>query len=146
MEQLYHLFPEKLERVQKEEDSNLVKGGTSLYNLVVLASFLGEQSKGFQEVIEIFMTDTKRNTTLLEKAFTTENSSELNAIAHRMLPMFRQLEANKVIPFLEKLEVLKKTEATKKELEELQTNTFHTISELITALKKDTLIVPAYKN
>lgn len=57
-----------------------------------------------QEVLEVFLENTEKNTELLFSHIGSHDFSEIRAISHKMLPMFRQLEVHRAIPLLEKLE------------------------------------------
>lgn len=81
---------------------NLEEG--NLYRLNVLQSFLGDDSLAIREILETFRKDTTKNSQFLRTAVTTKNTTEISSIAHRMLPMFRQLQIQRAIPILEKFE------------------------------------------
>ncbi len=77
---------------------------SSLFNLDLLISFIGNNSAGINEVLSTFMEDTNTNMILLEKAVLTKNEKMIHSVAHRMLPMFRQLNTKGIVPILEYLE------------------------------------------
>lgn len=77
----------------------------SPYSLKFLHSFLGDDNKSISEILQTFMTDTHRNMKQLKLAVTHQDYSQSQKIAHRMLPMFRQLMVGPCVNLLEALEI-----------------------------------------
>lgn len=73
------------------------------YNLSMLASFV-QSDAALEEILNVFYDQTKKDLLQIKSAVSTKNYKKIENLAHRMLTMFRQLEAKKVIPILEKLE------------------------------------------
>ncbi|MDQ6471431.1 ATP-binding protein [Flavobacterium sp. LHD-80] len=80
------------------------KTSTKLYSLVTLREFLAHDKNALNEVLKSFIESTNENLTLLENAISLENTAEINAIAHRIAPMFKQIEANEIAKILVVLE------------------------------------------
>jgi hypothetical protein len=74
--------------------------------LGVISSFLGDDEEGIAEVLQTFITDTKNNLEKLKVAVDVSDIKKVNVVAHRMLPMFRQLKSTEIVPILEHLEIL----------------------------------------
>ena len=74
------------------------------YSLTTLKEFLGSDNQSSKEFIESFMESTKLNLNDLEKAITEENEAEIHSIAHRIAPMFRQIQAHEIGEILKTLE------------------------------------------
>ncbi len=146
MAQLADLFPEKFQKIALNETSLDFKNNASLYNLSTIMSFLGNNTEEIKEVIKTFLEDTSKNVKVLSKAMQVNNIPTINAVAHRMLPMFRQLEAKKIVPILEQFELLKDNEVDEKELKKLHNSLKAKISALNSALKRDEIIAPTYKD
>ena len=112
-----------------------------LYSLKTLVSFLGEDKHSINEILQTFMTETRANMELLKTAVAEEDYAKTNMIAHRMLPMFRQLMAGTCIEALEELEVAKVGSVNLKK-------TFSTlkigVTNLIMALKQGAIKHPYY--
>ncbi|KAB5485103.1 MULTISPECIES: hybrid sensor histidine kinase/response regulator [Flagellimonas] len=70
-----------------------------------IAPFL-DSPQAVLEVLEVFLENTEKNMELLFSHIGSHDFSEIRAISHKMLPMFRQLEVRKAIPLLEELEHL----------------------------------------
>ncbi|MEO9891457.1 ATP-binding protein [Aurantibacter sp.] len=106
------------------------------YSLEFIYSFLGENEDAIQEVLVTFLMDTETNMKLLEDTINNLDQKQINHVAHRMLPMFRQLKVNSVIPILERLELLKESSTNsytlQKDLKTLKEN----VGILAKALKR----------
>tara|TARA_R110000765_G_scaffold44837_3_gene92724 strand:- start:1979 stop:4426 length:2448 start_codon:yes stop_codon:yes gene_type:complete len=107
---------------KKNEDS---------YSLETIKMFLGEDKRAINEVLYSFKMDTIENRNHLKYAISNFDISKLNQIAHKMLPMFRQLQVLNAIPILENFEVLKTGEKTLEELKEESTELQQKIEALI---------------
>ena len=107
---------------KKNEDS---------YSLETIKMFLGEDKRAINEVLYSFKMDTIENRNHLKYAISNFDISKLNQIAHKMLPMFRQLQVLNAIPILENFEVLKTGEKTSEELKDESTEVLQKIEALI---------------
>jgi len=79
---------------------------TKHYSLTIIHSFLGTNEDAIDEVLQTFLRDTQTNVQLLEDGVSTLDFTQVNQVAHRMLPMFRQLKVD-IVPTLERLELAK---------------------------------------
>lgn len=75
-----------------------------MYSLQTLKQFLGNDNEGLSVFLNQFIESSKRNMVYLEKAIDEKNTSEMNTIAHRIAPMFRQIEAREIGEILKSLE------------------------------------------
>jgi len=80
------------------------KIATELYSLEPLKEFLGNDDEALYEVLEQFMESSKENLVFLENAVNERDIPEVGAIAHRIAPMFRQIEAHEISEILKVLE------------------------------------------
>ncbi|MGI9550031.1 MAG: ATP-binding response regulator, partial [Aurantibacter sp.] len=114
---------------------------SDLYSLDFIYSFLGKNEDAIHEVLETFLMDTKTNMQLLEDTANNFDHQQINHVAHRMLPMFRQLKVTSAIPILERLEILKgsisNSYALQKDMDNLKENVGVLISALERRLAKD---------
>jgi signal transduction histidine kinase/CheY-like chemotaxis protein len=76
-----------------------------LYSLKALKSFLPNEKEALTEVLESFMASTKENLSNLERVISEENFVEIKNIAHKMGPMFKQIQANEISGILDQLEL-----------------------------------------
>jgi CheY-like chemotaxis protein len=74
------------------------------YSLETLKEFLGNDDEALKDVIVSFVESTDENMVFLEKAISQQNIAEINTIAHRVAPMFRQIQANEIGNILKNLE------------------------------------------
>lgn len=74
------------------------------YSLSEIELFTGGDSEALEVILTSFIASTKLNLKELEKAYAEGNQFQLEKVAHKMLPMFRQLKAVKIIKQLEILQ------------------------------------------
>lgn len=77
---------------------------TQLYSLNTLKEFLGNDNSALNDVLKSFVESTNENLLLMENAIAEENVAEINSIAHRIAPMFKQIEARDIGEILKALE------------------------------------------
>lgn len=73
------------------------------YNLELLKSFL-DTPEALGEVLDVFSFQTETDLQHIREALAKNDVSTIKQTAHRMLTMFRQVQAVEVIPILEKME------------------------------------------
>ena len=86
--------------INKDEEIQAEK----MYSLKTLKQFLGDDQEGLSVFLNQFIESSKTNMIYLEKAVKGNKTSEINAIAHRIAPMFRQIEASEISEILKELE------------------------------------------
>lgn len=74
------------------------------YTLKNIMLFTDNDPEATRKIIESFMHDTQQNIDLFKNHLETSNNEAIFQLAHKMLPMFRQLEASPIIERLQKLE------------------------------------------
>ncbi|CAH0337166.1 Sensor histidine kinase RcsC [Flavobacterium sp. CECT 9288] len=75
-----------------------------LYSLKELKAFLPDDTQGLSDILQSFMSGTLEAMTLLEQAVLTNNRLDINEIAHKMNPMFKQIKAVHISTILDQLE------------------------------------------
>lgn len=80
------------------------KASSQLYSLETLKEFLGNDKDALNDVLKAFIISSNENLELLENAVLEENVPEINSIAHRIAPMFKQIEARDIGIILKTLE------------------------------------------
>jgi signal transduction histidine kinase/DNA-binding NarL/FixJ family response regulator len=99
---LSELFPE---RITKLEDKNKKTSFRSDYfDTHSIAGFLNHDEDALKSLLELFLSDTKKHMTELKLAQEQNDLKTINDLSHRMLTMFKQLNATSVVPHLEVLE------------------------------------------
>ncbi|GMN09796.1 ATP-binding protein [Croceitalea sp. MTPC9] len=116
-----------------------------LYNLNGIKAFVGDDMSAILEIATTFLNDTKENMVKLKEAVKSGKVKNINEIAHRMLPMFRQLKAHNAMPYLEKLEVIS-NETNKNILQEIFTSLKTHVKELCLALNTNLITNPDYND
>ena len=84
-----------------ENDEN---ASQELYSLKTLNEFLGNDNTALKEVLKSFIESSTENLTFLKTAIKEKNRDEIKSIAHRIAPMFKQIEAREIGDILKKLE------------------------------------------
>lgn len=75
-----------------------------LYSLKTLKEFLSQDNDALKDILKAFMASSNENFTALENAIAEENIADIRAIAHRIAPMFKQIEAREIGAILKILE------------------------------------------
>ena len=103
------------------------------YVLGEIRSFAGEDPEAMDAILNAFIDSTRSNLTALQLARQKGDKEKVSAVAHKMLPMFRQL---KVPHLIEKLAILENAEG--KETRAVEIKSFITeVEELLEQLKKE---------
>ncbi|MDR5591595.1 ATP-binding protein [Christiangramia sp. SM2212] len=74
------------------------------YDLTDIYEFSGQDDDAMQTIIQAFLQGAESSLQELEAAFQQNDIDQMGKIAHRMLPMLRQMKANEVIAILVKME------------------------------------------
>lgn len=82
------------------EDHN----SSQLYSLDTLYEFLGNDNEALKEVIKSFIDSSIENLALLQTAIAEQNTEEARSIAHRIAPMFKQIQAREIGEMLKRIE------------------------------------------
>ena len=95
----------KTEKVRpKEKPTAETMDEPESYNLDIIHSFLGKNEDAINDVLQTFLLDTRTNMELLGETTAAPDYDQMNHVAHRMLPMFRQLAVSDCVPTLEIME------------------------------------------
>lgn len=99
--------------------------GITEYSLEEIALFTGEDQRALDTILKVFIESTTTNLSEIEEAADKGDFDKIANIAHRMLPMFKQLKACDIIPGLESMErkesfpSIKQTSKTIEEIKKL---------------------------
>tara|TARA_R110000868_G_scaffold32076_1_gene117070 strand:+ start:15516 stop:17996 length:2481 start_codon:yes stop_codon:yes gene_type:complete len=116
LDKIGFLFPKIDVKISEKNSPLVLDNNSTLYSLKTISSFLGTNNEGLKEVIQTFLSDTDENLKILKRATEAKNIPTINSVSHRMLSMFRQLEAKDCITILEEFEHLKSGELSEREL------------------------------
>ncbi len=131
---------------QKEGPNRRINHESDIYNLDIIHSFLGTNEDAINDVLQTFLRDTKTNMSLLEDGLKVEDYRHINQVAHRMLPMFRQLKVENCVPLLETLELAKKGSLDTNALRNLHKKLLRNVDILIAALATRLATSPSYSD
>lgn len=99
---LSELFPESI--TKPEEDIKKTTYRSEYFDTNSIAGFLNYDEEALKSLLEIFLKDTKKHMSELKLAQEQNDLKTINDLSHRMLTMFKQLNAKTVVPHLENLE------------------------------------------
>jgi len=103
LETIQHILDhEEIPETESTENAN--KNDSQLYSLETLKDFLGQDESALKEVLKSFVETTIENLEFLKVAVQEENHDEIKSIAHRIAPMFKQIQANEIGELLIDLE------------------------------------------
>ncbi|MHC5310222.1 ATP-binding protein [Myroides sp. LJL116] len=96
----------QLQEIEDKKETQILPNSTSstMYSVEDLQKFIGQDLEAIQKILLIFMESTSENLLDLSYAEQELDLTMVSNIAHKMLPMFKQLKVIEVIPYLEDLE------------------------------------------
>jgi signal transduction histidine kinase/FixJ family two-component response regulator len=96
------IFQVEFEDKKKTDREPTLEG--SEYSLDEIFLFAGEDQMALDTILNAFIQSTRLNLNEIKKAENSGDRERIAQIAHRMLPMFKQLKINEIVPRLEQLE------------------------------------------
>jgi len=103
LETIQHILDHE-EVIVTESTETVSKGNPQLYSLETLKDFLGQDESALKEVLKSFIETTIENIEILKTAVKEQNHDEIKSIAHRIAPMFKQIQSNEIGELLKDLE------------------------------------------
>lgn len=85
------------------EEASL-SGNNELYDLSDLYYFTDGDTASLQMIVKTFIENSRENLVTIQSCLSENNTTQISAIIHKMLPMYRQLKIQQVIPLMERLE------------------------------------------
>lgn len=76
----------------------------SQYNFAALTAFSNNDCEASNEIMQSFITETRKNSTLLQKCMENNDINGASAIAHKILPLFRLINATQLVELLQAIE------------------------------------------
>ena len=133
LETIQHILQNELLSVV---DHNQVEEKTTsqLYSLETLKDFLGNDREALKEVLKSFMQSSTENLVFLENAINEGDTMDINSIAHRIAPMFKQVQAHEISEILKTLE---KNDFEKSDVKDLLETLKTKTNLLFTALQQE---------
>lgn len=130
LNELFNNTKPQLEIISAEPTSKTSKN----FSLDSLNMFLGDDQDALNEILCSFETESLENSKQLLDSIETSNISQIRKTAHKMLPMFRQLQVVKVIPILENFEQISEETYDPKNIKKENTLLQNHIKELLKVL------------
>jgi signal transduction histidine kinase/DNA-binding response OmpR family regulator len=121
------------QEIPYQEKEEILKNPTELFTLNSLHSFLNDDDLAIKSVLMSFIEATAINLSTLEDYISASDFDKIKDTAHKMAPMFKQIEATEIADVLTLLE---SKDYTKKEVKLVFEEVKPKIATLITALKK----------
>ena len=121
-----------------QEEEKTLKKPTELFALDSLQSFLSNDNEAVKSVLISFMETTFNNISQLENYANADDFDNIKETAHKMAPMFRQIEAVEIAAILTNLE---SNDYSKKELKIILNELSPKIKTLLNAIEKSLLDV-----
>lgn len=115
--------------------SEITDTASSLFTIRNISAFL-DSFESVKEVLQVFLDNSLKNMELMFSAIGNQDYTDIKAISHKMLPMFRQLEVHDAIQLLEVLEHLSGNATGEK--------VFEILTELQTVLNNLDVEIQAY--
>lgn len=94
----------KVDLQKKEAEKRIEDEESQLYTLSEIRTFSGDDKEALNSILTAFIESTGSNLIALQMAFQKEDFERISSVAHKMLPMFRQLKAGHLIHKLELME------------------------------------------
>ena len=85
---------------QKRPDTTSIN-----YSITQIESFANDDPESMRKILLSFVQSSRQNLLNFKQYLQQEDYQSLSEIAHKMRPMFRQLEADSIAQILEKLEL-----------------------------------------
>ncbi|URM37575.1 hybrid sensor histidine kinase/response regulator [Flavobacterium anhuiense] len=102
LETIQHILDH--EEIPVNEYIESTTNASQIYSLETLKDFLGQDELALKEVLKSFIDTTVENLGFLKIAVQEKNYDEIKSIAHRIAPMFKQIQANEIGELLKDLE------------------------------------------
>lgn len=104
--------------LKESEDASLNKDKEDQLNLDKLTAFSEDDPEAARQILQTFVIETKKNVQALEQALEKSDATIITALAHKILPLFRMINAKSCIEPLIWLEKQKGKTFSKKMKEE----------------------------
>ena len=75
-----------------------------LYNLSQFKAFAGDNHESLRQILVVFISSGLKNAAFFRQSIQEENRDAVSELAHKMLPVFRQLQASDLVSLLSQLE------------------------------------------
>lgn len=119
------------------DKSHQTKQKSCQYNFKPLTEFSGDDLDAAKEIMTTFIQETQQNLGNIQKAVEHKDMTSLCKIAHKMLPIFSMIQANKALPSLQWLEERREEKILTVEAQKHATILIKTAEDIIQQAKAD---------
>lgn len=106
------------------------------YSLKQFAAFAGGDPKNLREILVSFINSGKNNAMLFRQYLEDENIIMIAELSHKMLPMYRQLEAKNIVDLLSQLEQKDVFSPDQKQYHSMAKSVLNLIDTLLRTIQK----------
>lgn len=92
--------------MKRKQDSN------QSYTFSQFSAFAGDDPESLHQIIAAFVCSGLKNAGLLRQSIRDQDRESVSELAHKMLPLFRQIQANEIVSILSQLEQMDLENAT----------------------------------
>ena len=123
-EKLYNIINRLLGSAIKSTPSTpSASNGDAPFDLEMIMTFADHEQEAVNQIIQSFIADCKNNFQLLSDYSENHENEQITKLAHKMLPMFKQLSIHEIIPlllFLERMPLDTEEAKIKESIEEIR--------------------------
>lgn len=109
---------------------------TGNYTLKHIRQFTDNDPEALKRILESFLQETRKHLEQLNHDLQEKDYPSLGKLAHKMLPVFRQLEAKEIIPSLQRLERSDKEPLSESEFSTLTESILTSVRELCEKIRQ----------
>lgn len=106
------------------------------YSLKQFAAFAPGDPEGLREILISFVSSGQQNVKLFRQYIEEENVNMISELSHKMLPLFRQLEAKHIVDILSQLEQKETYLSGREEFYSMANSSLNKIEELLLIIQK----------
>ena len=107
------------------------------YNLEQFAAFAAGDPEGVKQILVSFINSGNQNATLFRQYLHEENDSAISELSHKMLTLFRQLEAYDIVDLLDQLEQKDFAQTNNKQYYSMGNSALEKIEALLLIIEKE---------
>ena len=113
------------------------KAGPVLYDLAGLKEMIGSNKEAYQRVLNEFITNSQNTIKLFKESMATGDWEKIGEASHKILPSYRHLKVNSVIPGLEEINRRTGVDTNTDTMPALLNKTMKEMRKVIEAIKKE---------
>ncbi len=108
-----------------------------LYDLTGLKEMIGSNKKAYKQVLNEFITNTQNTINLFKESMDAGDWKKIGEASHKILPSYRHLKVNSVIPGLEEINRRTRADSSADTMPALVDKTIKSMRKVTVAIKKE---------